>query len=347
MASLKVIASVVNLRLGPVEDLKSKGNIIGNLINGAPFESVNETTNKLGPWFQDVNGHWVWGGGLGTVADNLHLVLTTPAVFTNYNQLIENIPDQWKDTRGDGVIVAIIDTGLATGHKANFNVIKGFNAITETEDEFEDAFGHGTFVAGVIASNGNASNITGVASKVRIIVVKVADRFVDTDVVAKGIKWLDERCPIKPDVINISLDFPASTNAAFFNSKFDSFQQKNISVFASAADDSGVFDGDIFFPASALNVNAVAKLDSSLVNNGHLNSKIAFVSGDYAFSSVNDFTPNKGSSYVTALLSGSMALAIPVYRASIQTISLQQYFREKLQQFLPLSFDNTTKIYKL
>src|SRR5678815_5565449 len=67
MASLTVIASVVNLRLAPVEDLKNKGNVIGKLINGAPFESVNETTNKLGPWFQDVNGHWAWGGGLGTI----------------------------------------------------------------------------------------------------------------------------------------------------------------------------------------------------------------------------------------------------------------------------------------
>jgi hypothetical protein len=44
MASLKVTASVLNLRLGPVENFKDKGNVIGKLFNGAPFESVNEKT---------------------------------------------------------------------------------------------------------------------------------------------------------------------------------------------------------------------------------------------------------------------------------------------------------------
>lgn len=80
-------------------------------------------------------------------------------------------------TRGRGVIVAIIDTGIDYTHPAlgggfgpGFKVIGGWDFVNNDADPFDDA-GHGTHVAGIVA--GDSSTITGVAPDASLIAYKV------------------------------------------------------------------------------------------------------------------------------------------------------------------------------
>jgi subtilisin family serine protease len=80
-------------------------------------------------------------------------------------------------SRGKGVTVAIIDTGIDYMHPAlgggfgpKFKVIGGWDFVNNDADPFDDA-GHGTHVAGIVA--GESSTITGVAPDVSLLAYKV------------------------------------------------------------------------------------------------------------------------------------------------------------------------------
>ena len=82
-------------------------------------------------------------------------------------------------TRGRGVTVAIIDTGIDYTHPAlgggigpGFKVLGGYNFINKTNDPKDDNM-HGTHVAGIIAGESDA--LIGVAPDVSLIAYKVLD----------------------------------------------------------------------------------------------------------------------------------------------------------------------------
>ncbi|HXT01373.1 MAG TPA: S8 family peptidase [Elusimicrobiota bacterium] len=86
-----------------------------------------------------------------------------------------NAPAAWKKTRGAGVKVAVIDTGLDKTHPDLAGNIKGgWNAIAKSSD-FNDDHGHGTHCGGNIAALDNDIGIVGVAPKVDLYGVKVLD----------------------------------------------------------------------------------------------------------------------------------------------------------------------------
>src|SRR6266850_2049786 len=85
----------------------------------------------------------------------------------------------WTDfgTRGKGVVVAVIDTGIDYTHEAlgkgfgpGFKVIGGYDFANNDADPMDD-HGHGTHVAGIIA--GDSAKITGVAPEATLMAFKV------------------------------------------------------------------------------------------------------------------------------------------------------------------------------
>jgi major intracellular serine protease len=88
-----------------------------------------------------------------------------------------NIPDLWKITQGEGVTVAIIDSGCDLEHvDLKSSLISGKNFVEENLSP-EDASNHGTHVAGIIAANNNDYGIVGVAPNSKIMPLKVLNSF--------------------------------------------------------------------------------------------------------------------------------------------------------------------------
>jgi serine protease AprX len=110
---------------------------------------------------------------------------------------------------GRGVSVAVIDTGISNTGDLAGKVIDGHDFSGEGSYT-TDSFGHGTFVSGVIAGSGAASDgaIKGVAPGVKLVALKVAGADGSSDVirVISAIQWIVNHA--KADnirVVNLSL----------------------------------------------------------------------------------------------------------------------------------------------
>ncbi len=83
-------------------------------------------------------------------------------------------PDVWSETAGQGVGVALVDTGVAPVP----DLLDRVAAVADLTPErtMTDGFGHGTFMAGLIAGDGTSSSgrYLGVAPKAHLVSVKVA-----------------------------------------------------------------------------------------------------------------------------------------------------------------------------
>ena len=99
-----------------------------------------------------------------------------PAQTTPWGITRVKAPDAWAASQGIGVNVCVIDTGIDLSHPdLQENIKGGYNAINPAKSANDDN-GHGTHVAGTIASVNNTIGVVGVAPKVNLLAVKVLGR---------------------------------------------------------------------------------------------------------------------------------------------------------------------------
>jgi type VII secretion-associated serine protease mycosin len=114
----------------------------------------------------------------------------------------------WDVSKGAGVKVAVVDTGVDTQHPDLSGRIGVGTNIVPSTNSVQDDSGHGTMVAGVIAANlNNGRGGAGIAPQAQILPVKVLDAGgagTDGDI-ADGITWAADH---GAKVINLSLGGP-------------------------------------------------------------------------------------------------------------------------------------------
>src|SRR3954468_1344697 len=95
------------------------------------------------------------------------------AQVTPYGITMVHAPNLWPIAKGDGINVAIVDTGIDYTHpELKDHYQGGFNAVTGTNDPRDDD-GHGTHVAGTIGAADNGFGVVGVAPNAKIWSAKV------------------------------------------------------------------------------------------------------------------------------------------------------------------------------
>ncbi|BBZ49865.1 type VII secretion-associated serine protease [Mycobacterium heidelbergense] len=86
------------------------------------------------------------------------------------SQAMLNLPAAWQFSRGEGQLVAVIDTGVRPGPRLP-NVDPGGDFV-ETTDGLTDCDGHGTLVAGLIAGQPGDDGFSGVAPAARVVSIR-------------------------------------------------------------------------------------------------------------------------------------------------------------------------------
>ena len=129
----------------------------------------------------------------------------------------------WEKSRGEGVVVAVVDSGVALEHEdLAAQTIDGIACRgtggdpAQCRGSAQDDDGHGSHVAGIAAADtGNGPGIAGVAPDARILPVKVLFRDCPScpstgtaEDVAAGIRWATDQ---GATVINVSLGSTTST----------------------------------------------------------------------------------------------------------------------------------------
>ena len=121
----------------------------------------------------------------------------------------------WAVTRGAGVVVAVVDSGVAANPHLTAALVGGVNLVPDGTDPAgrTDTYGHGTAIAGQIAARSiSGSGIEGLAPEARILPVRVfagtSDQEVDAgfgpDVgrMAAGIRYAADQ---GAQIINVSM----------------------------------------------------------------------------------------------------------------------------------------------
>ncbi|MFD3639245.1 S8 family serine peptidase [Streptomyces griseus] len=84
--------------------------------------------------------------------------------------------EMWKVTTGEGIKVAVIDTGVNSSTPSlQGQVLKGVDVTGEPGDETDDYHGHGTTMAELIAGTGKGGGLKGLAPGAKIIPVRMSD----------------------------------------------------------------------------------------------------------------------------------------------------------------------------
>ncbi len=172
-------------------------------------------------------------------------------------------PAAWDVTEGQGVTdgkrvtVAVIDTGIKSGHPdLAGQVVGGYNAIEDTEKDgsWEDDNGHGTHVAGTIGAKRDGRGVVGVAPKVKLYGVKVLDSEGSgtlSDVI-KGVIWAANN---DMQVANMSLGSPSPSEMLHRAVRYAAARSV---VVVAAAGNSGAAVG---YPGAYPETIAVAAMD--------------------------------------------------------------------------------------
>jgi serine protease len=96
-----------------------------------------------------------------------------------------HMPKAWDLSRGKGVVVAVLDTGIAYSDYSRFRrvpdlagtkFVAGYNFVSDNEHPNDD-HGHGTHVAGTIAqTTNNGEGVAGIAFEAALMPLKVLDQ---------------------------------------------------------------------------------------------------------------------------------------------------------------------------
>ena len=164
----------------------------------------------------------------------------------------------YPDSAGAGVPVYVVDTGVSPNPGFGTRLASGFTAITDAYGTGDCGIGHGTHVAGTIASAAY-----GVAKAATVVPVRVLDctGSGSTTTVIAGLDWIAaHHTPGSPGVVNMSMNGPLSSP---LNTAVAGLISDGLTVVVAAGNQGPTTDSCSTSPASAPAALTVGATDDS------------------------------------------------------------------------------------
>jgi len=181
-----------------------------------------------------------------------------PDYSKQWNLRSINIEQAWDETKGEGITVAVIDTGVSrVPDLQQTEFVPGYDFVNNRAQVTDDV-GHGTHVAGTIAqSTNNNYGVAGVAYQAKIMPIKVLSAGGGGTVadIAEGIRFAADN---GAEVINMSLG--GGGESKLMEEAIDYAYSKGV-VIVAAAGNSG--QNAASYPARYPKVISVSALDAA------------------------------------------------------------------------------------
>ncbi|TCN24812.1 S8 family peptidase [Mesobacillus foraminis] len=260
-------------------------------------------------------------------------------------------PEIWSETKGQGITIAILDTGCDTDHPDLKDRIIGGRNFTQDDggksEIYEDYNGHGTHVAGTIAASLNNTGVAGVAPEANLLILKVLGKN------GSGqydwiIKAIDYAISQKVDIISMSLGGPEDVKE--LHDIIKKAVNQNILVVCAAGNEGDGEDStdELGYPGCYNEVISVGAIDlerqsSEFTNSNNQVDLVApgekitstYLNGTYASLS--------GTSMATPHVSGALALLKVLSNSDFERdLTVPELYAQLVKRTVPLG--NSPKI---
>ncbi|MEE8156448.1 MAG: S8 family serine peptidase [Phycisphaerales bacterium] len=267
-------------------------------------------------WFDDDNDPRIVEADLnyqgetaeGGQTESFYFYVPPTEYVAQYSWDLIGLETAHQSATGNGVIVALLDTGAEADHEAlvghilledGYNFVDGNTDTSDVGNREDEMVGHGTFMAGIVAM---------VAPDAGLLIVKVLDGNGQSDGqfrVAQGIYYAVQH---GADVINLSLAM--SCDHEVLRAALEYAEQSGVVVVAAAGN---LDDSEVMFPADDSDTIGVASTDindfKAVFSNFGDDVSISAPGTDIVSSFPgHEYVQWQGTSMSVALVSGAAAL---------------------------------------
>ncbi|RFU65292.1 S8 family peptidase [Peribacillus glennii] len=274
-------------------------------------------------------------------------VLEETEEVTEIPQGVELIqaPKIWERSKGQGMTVAILDTGCDTTHPDLKERIAGGRNFTGDDggnpDIYKDYNGHGTHVAGTIAAVENDTGVVGVAPEADLLIVKVLDKngSGQYEWIIDGILYAVEQ---KADIISMSLGGPVDVPE--LHDAIKKAIANNILVVCAAGNEGDGQDStdELGYPGCYNEVISVGAINlerrSSEFTNSNNEIDLVAPGEDILSTYINGkYATLRGTSMATPHVSGALALIKDISNKGFErSLTVPELYAQLIKRTVPL-----------
>jgi major intracellular serine protease len=281
-------------------------------------------------------------------------------IIQNINEIPQGVqmiqaPAIWdKSKKGEGIVIAVMDTGCQVDHPdlkdriiGGKNFTKDFNG---DPNNYTDNNGHGTHVAGTIAATENNTGVMGVAPMASLLILKVLGQSGGgnyqsiIDAINYAIKW---RGSNNEKVRIISMSLGGSTDVPKLHEAVIKAVNNNILVICASGNNGDNNDktDELNYPAAYNEAVSVGAIDflKKITKYSNSNNNVDLVApGNEIISTYLEgkYAKLSGTSMATPHVSGAAALIINMCEAEFgRTLTEAELYAQLIKRTTTLGLD--------